>query len=128
MKPTSTLLYLLIALLFQSSLTHAYSKVNVKELEIRLHKVCQTECMLKFKADDICYEFCNFVHHVVDSHEQELIQLFEVTSKFEPFEWAMSDVVRFRAEHHVEDEHILGTNFFSSISKWNDYLKKREEL
>jgi hypothetical protein len=40
----------------------------------------------------------------------------------------MGDVVRYRARANVEDDHAIGTLFFESVVKWNEYLAQKQEL
>jgi hypothetical protein len=84
--------------------------------------------LVLIKDESFCKEFCRFTQHIMLQHGEKLIELHKEGLTNEPLEWAMDDVVRYRARNHIEDDHLVGEMFFESVYKYNLWQKRKIEL
>jgi len=95
-----------------------------------LKDLCHTKCLTKFKDDEICAEFCRFTKHIEEDHGAEILKLYEqmnTEDKGAILDYSMDDVVRWRFQSMIEDDHLMGATFMKSVVKWMMY-KRRDEL
>lgn len=55
-----------------------------------------------------------------------LVKLYQRHQRRDLLEWAMADVVRFRRDHYIEDDHVVSAMFFSEYVKHIENARKDE--
>jgi len=90
---------------------------------------CQELCVEYLKEEEMCAHFCRFVDHLKEHHSKSLQQLYEMNNKnFQPFEWAMTEVIRWRLDTKNDDEHEIAQTYLHKAKYWTAYQKRHEEL
>jgi len=109
------LIYLIIVLIVSPTIdAQAISKDGFVSI---LHKLCHSFCMNHLKDEDMCLTFCRFVQHIEENHGDEILEIYNKELDSAAVMFAMEDVVRFRRQNNVEDDHLIADTFLSSFKK-----------
>lgn len=136
--------FLLLALAYRSTCFAASENENgntvhpqrEQDLLRILAQSCQREAEPRLKDPEIVSNFCSFVPHLAVQHDAVLHELAGkgnaedkmTVGNVEVLTNAMQELVRWRLQSFVEDEHVVGEKFVELARKWAVFDEGHDEL
>jgi hypothetical protein len=93
------------------------------DIESFLQKSCLQLAEPQLKDPMIVENFCEFVPHIAQKHEDVLKELIHVRERVttEVLTSAMEELIRWRRTVYEEDVHVIGEQFVDFVRKWAAY-------